>query len=107
MFWGMVQGGLGVIHAAGHLCVLIHIWAGPWVAAIGSVWAFQWNNLADCSRAVLHCWLVITCWEKETSKLSVVMFNCVFVTFSCGILGWVWYLIVSIPDLYRLSYFHI
>ena len=33
------------------------------------------------------------------------MFNCVFVTFPCGILGQVWYLIVSIPDLCRLSYF--
>ena len=33
---------------------------------------------------------------------SFVMFNCVFVTFPCGILGQVWYLIVSIiiPDLY-------
>ena len=28
-----------------------------------------------------------------------------FVTFPCGILGQVWYLIVSIPDLCRLSYF--
>ena len=34
-----------------------------------------------------------------------VMFNCVFVTFPCGILGQVWYLIVLIPDLCRLSYF--
>ena len=33
------------------------------------------------------------------------MFNCVFVTFSCGILGQVWYLIVSIPDLCHLSHF--
>ena len=32
------------------------------------------------------------------------MFNCVFVTFPCGILCQVWYLIVSIPDLCRLSY---
>ena len=29
-----------------------------------------------------------------TSWLSFVLFNCVFVTFSCGILGQVWYLIV-------------
>ena len=39
-----------------------------------------------------------------TSWLLFVMFNCVFVTFPCGILGQVWYLIVSIPDLCRLSY---
>ena len=33
------------------------------------------------------------------------MFNCVFVTFPCRILGQVWYLIVSIPELCQLSYF--
>ena len=40
-----------------------------------------------------------------TSWLFFVMFNCVIVTFPCGILGQVWYLIVSIPDLCHLSYF--
>ena len=30
---------------------------------------------------------------------------CIFVTFPCGILGQVWFLIVSFPDLCRLSYF--
>ena len=40
-----------------------------------------------------------------TSWLLFVMFNCVFVPFPCSILGQVWYLFVSIPDLYRLSYF--
>ena len=40
-----------------------------------------------------------------TSWLSIVMLNCVFVTFPCGILGQMWYLIVSFPDLCRLSYF--
>ena len=40
-----------------------------------------------------------------TSWLSIVMLNCVFVTFLCGILGQMWYLIVSFPDLCRLSYF--
>ena len=39
-----------------------------------------------------------------TSWLSFVMFNCVFVTFPCAILGQVWYLIVTIPDFYHLSY---
>ena len=32
-------------------------------------------------------------------RLSFVMFNSVFVTLQCGILGQVWYLIVLIPDL--------
>ena len=40
-----------------------------------------------------------------TSWFSFVMFNCVFVTFPCGILGHVWYLIVLFPDICYLSYF--
>ena len=43
----------------------------------------------------------LACW------LSFVVSNCKFVTFPCGILGHVWYLIVSIPDLCTLTYFHI
>ena len=39
-----------------------------------------------------------------TFWLLFVMFNCVFATFPCGILGQVWYLNVSIPDLCHLSY---
>ena len=35
------------------------------------------------------------------------MFNYVFVTFPCGILGHVWYLIVPIPDLCHLSYYYL
>ena len=42
--------------------------------------------------------------KRLTSWLLFVMFNCVFVTIPCGILGQVWYLIVSIPDLCHLSY---
>ena len=41
------------------------------------------------------------------SWLSFVMFNCVFVTFQCGIQGQVWYLIASIPDLGHISNFKI
>ena len=33
-----------------------------------------------------------------TSWLLFVMFNCVFITFPCGILGQVWYMIVTFPD---------
>ena len=43
--------------------------------------------------------------EGLTSWLLFVMSNCDFVTFLCGILGQVWYLIVLNPDLCRLSYF--
>ena len=41
-----------------------------------------------------------------TSWLSFVMLNCLFVTFPCGVLGQVWYLIVSIPGLCHLSYLY-
>ena len=39
-----------------------------------------------------------------TSWLSVGDVYCIFVTFQCGILGQVWYLIVSLPDLCHLCY---
>ena len=55
--------------------------------------------------ASVHCCLVVTYWERSDLLALVCKFNCVFVTFPCGILGQVWYLIVSIPDLFRLSYF--
>ena len=42
-----------------------------------------------------------------TSLLLFVMFNCVSVTFLCGILSQVWYLIVSFPILCRHSYLDI
>ena len=54
--------------------------------------------------SVYRC-LVVTCCEGLTSWLSFVMFNCLFVTFPCCILGQLQYLIVSIPDLCQLSYF--
>ena len=44
--------------------------------------------------------------KELTCSLWFVMFNCVSVTFPCGIPGQLWYLIVWIPDLYRLSYFY-
>ena len=54
----------------------------------------------------VHCCLVVTAWKGLTSCLSFVMFNYVFVTFPCGILGQVRNLIVSIPDLCNISYFN-
>ena len=55
----------------------------------------------------VHCSLVITCWERaDLLALLCVMFSCLFVTFSCGVLGQMWYLIVLIPDLCLLLYFY-
>ena len=52
--------------------------------------------------------LIAALWSPAgkglTSWLLSVMFNCVFVTFSCGVRGLVWYFNVSITDLCRLSY---
>ena len=42
-----------------------------------------------------------------TSWLSFVVSNCEFFQFPNGILGQVWYLIVSIPDLCTLTYFSV
>ena len=54
--------------------------------------------------------LIFALWSPAgkglTSWLLFVMLNCVVVTFPLGILGQVWYLIVLIPDLCPLSYFH-
>ena len=58
---------------------------------------------------MFFCLFIAALWSpgvKElTSWLTFVMFNCVFVTFPCGILGQVWYFIASIPDLCPFSYF--
>ena len=56
-------------------------------------------------RAPVYWCLWSPAGKRLTSWLLFVMSNCVFVTFPCGILGQVWYLVVSIPDLCPLSYF--
>ena len=53
-----------------------------------------------------HCCLVVTCWEGADLLTLVGNVYCIFVTFPYGILGQVWYLIVSFPDFCPLSYFH-
>ena len=56
--------------------------------------------------AAVHCCLVVTCWERADLLALVSDIYCISVTFPCGILGQVWYLIVSFPDLCILSYFN-
>ena len=56
--------------------------------------------------ASVHCCLVVTYLERADLLALVCDVYCVFVTFPCAILGQVWYLIVLIPDLCRLSYFY-
>ena len=53
----------------------------------------------------VHCCLVVTCWERADLLALVGDIYCIFVTFPCGILGQMLYLIVSCPVLCSLSYF--
>ena len=54
----------------------------------------------------VHCSFVVTCWERANIlALLCVMFYCVFVTFGCGVLGQLWYLIILNSDLCLLTYF--
>ena len=55
--------------------------------------------------ASVHCCLSVTCWEGAGLLALICDVLLCFITFPCGILGQVWYLIVSIPDHCRLSYF--
>ena len=54
--------------------------------------------------ASVQCCLVVTCWEGADLLGLVGDVYCTFVTFPCGVLDQVWYLIVSCSDLCRLSY---
>ena len=55
--------------------------------------------------ASVHCCLVVNSWERADLLDLVGDIYCTFFTLPCGILGQVWYLIVSFPDLCLLSYF--
>ena len=55
--------------------------------------------------ASVLCFLVVNCRERTDLFALVSDVYCIFVTFPCGILGQVWYLIVSFTDLCLLFYF--
>ena len=48
---------------------------------------------------------MVTWWQRADFSAFVGDVNCIFVTFPCGILGQVRYLIVSFPDICCFSYF--
>ena len=50
--------------------------------------------------------LVVTCWERADLLALVCGVLLLVCHFPIGILGQVWYLIVSIPDLCTLTYFY-
>ena len=53
----------------------------------------------------VYLYLVVTCWERADLLALVCGVSLSVCHFPIGILGQVWYLIVSIPDLCTLTYF--
>ena len=53
--------------------------------------------------ASIYMCFVVTCWER--ADLLALLVSAVSLSLSIGILGQVWYLIISIPDLCTLTYF--
>ena len=115
---------LGSFMQTKHLCILIHIWTKSEVGAVKPIkpsiyWLFQvFQGSISFVDHLCYLYLVFVMlsrlfiaalWlpagRRLISWILFVMFNCIFVTFPCGILGQVWYLIVSFSDLCRLSYF--
>ena len=64
--------------------------------------------LYSCFVSVsLSCLLTASLWSPALFVLLYEMFSCCFfVIFPCDVLGQVWFLIVSIPDLCLLPYFN-
>ena len=55
--------------------------------------------------ASVYMCFVVTCWERADLLTLVCGVCCAIGHFPISILGQVWYLIVSIPDLCILTYF--
>ena len=71
----------------------------------GSFLLFMFHICLYYTALSVSCSLVITCWERtDPFALLCVMFPCVFVSSPYGVLGKVWYLIVSIPALCLLFF---
>ena len=83
----------------------------PWNCFKPSSIIIYWPFQGGASFVVLSRLFFTAVWSPAGKGLSswllFVMFNCVFITFPCGILGQVWCLIVSFPNLWRLSYLDI
>ena len=67
--------------------------------------------LCFCSVLCLLCLsvrlFICALWSPAGKGLTFVVSICEFVTFPLVSCVWVWYLIVSIPDLCTLTYFHL
>ena len=69
------------------------------------LWVFFCIVFAMSLCASGYMCFVVTCWERADLLALVCGVYCELVTFPIGILGQVWYLIVSISDLCTLTYF--
>ena len=72
----------------------------------------QFDICGLCLSVILSCLFLAALWSPAMGRadflaLLHVMFSCVFVTFQNGVLGQVWFLIVSIPDLCILPNLHV
>ena len=64
--------------------------------------------IMSCVCHAFLCLFIAALWPSAgASWLLFVRSNCDLVTFYCGVLGSVWYLIVLITDLCHLSYFYL
>ena len=72
------------------------------------LWIFYGYFSVLCLLCLCACLYICALWSPAgkglTSLLSFVVSNFEFVTFPIGILGLVWYLIVSIPNLCTLTF---
>ena len=55
MFGRLCIGGLGCFMRAGCLCVLVHVWIGGGVGAVGPVWALRWSVLLAVPGRCFFC----------------------------------------------------
>ena len=98
-----------------HLLVLIYIWTKGEVEPSSKIclltvprryiFCGSFVFFVSCvshNFASVHC-----CWERGYLLALVCDVYCISVTFPCHILGQLWYLIVSFPDLCLLSHFNI
>ena len=91
---------------------LLFIFQVPWAGLQCVIVVFpDLTHLLFCLyNAVLSvpCILVITWWVRAyLLAVLCMMFSCVFATFPYGVLGQVWYLIVSFPDFLLLLCLHV
>ena len=100
----------GVFTDRSKAMLLLRIILCPWARQLPDKQSEQvWLFVYLVCRVFLsvHCSLLVTCWERvDHLALLCVMFYYVFVTFPCGVLGQLWCLDVSMPDLNLHSYFY-